>query len=844
MARPANSSSASVTPAGFKMTTDDRTIRFVKSVLVGLGCAVVWCQAASAAPGLGGLPLYFEANVGQAGELSQFIARGPDAQFFISPAAARLVLFKADGTDSISAKSVQLQFAGANPQPQMAGAEELSGKINYLIGGDASKWRTGVATFARVQLGEVYPGVGLTYYGNQRQLEYDFSIAPGANPRVIAIQIDGADRVSINTAGELVLDLGNGEIRQPRPVVWQSVQGVRREVEGGYRMLDSHTVGFAVGDYDRSLPLVIDPILSYSTYFGGNGQDDAWAVAVDTNGFLYVAGQTTSAQFAPGQPFATPGAFQTNYHGGAIAGDAFVAKFDNLATNLIYLTYLGGGGDDAAYALAVDKAGDAYIAGATDSAGFPTTNAVVNGAYSGTNISGTIDKYSHTYNADAFVAELNPGGSNLIFSTYLGGAGADAAEGIAVDEAGNAFVTGFTYSTNFPATANAYQKNLGVTNWVFQSYYNANAFVAEIAAGGSNLLYSSYFGGTNFDKARSIAMDGSDDIYVAGFTASVNFPNTNSFQKYLNGTTNVAPSTDAFVAKFAPGFSGLVYSSFLGGTNNDEAYHVAVDGSDNAYVTGWSISTNFPNTVTNLSVLHNGVTNNAIFGFATTTNAFLTQITWNGINAGIGCSTVFGGTNFGIDIGYSVALDPAGNIIVCGASSSRSFPALNYAGNFAATNSGGFDAFVIAFATNASSVLFSGYLGGAADDAGYGLAVDPAGNAYIAGSTSSANFPTNNARQAALNGSTNAFLVKIVVATMPPLLSASPAGGDVQIAWDANLPFLPELPRLFNLESSTNLVSTNWILVPQLPVLSGNRYTVNVNPTNPARFFRLHMAQP
>jgi hypothetical protein len=820
------------------MTPDAPAIRFVKSVLFGLGCAVALCQTASAAPSLASLPLYFEANQGQADTAARFIARGQESQFLISPDEARLVLFKAEATASTSARSVRMQFIGANARARISGAEELPGKINYLIGGDASRWKTGVATFAKVHVEDVYPGVGLTYYGNHRRLEYDFSIAPGAKPEVIAIHFDGADKMSVNPAGELVLNLGSGEIRQLKPVIWQTVQGARREVAGGYKMLDSNTVGFSVGEYDHGLPLVIDPVLSYSTYFGGNGNDTAWAVAVDTNGFVYVAGQTTSTQFAPGRPFATPGAIQTNYQGGSVAGDAFVAKFDNLGTNLIYLTYIGGSADDAADAMAVDASGQAYVAGWTDSSDFPTTTNAPDRSIGGTSTPPI------GYPIDAFVAKLNAGGSNLVFSTYLGGAAADDATAIALDASNNVYVTGFTFSTNFQWTANAFQKESGVTNWTYQAYYNANAFVAEIAACGTNLLYSSYLGGTNYDIGEGIALDNANNIYVAGFTASVNFPNTNSFQESLNGATNATPASDAFVARFSPGFSNLVYSTFLGGTNDDRASHLAVDGSGNAYVTGWTVSTNFPNTVTNQTVLHNDLTNNTVFGFRVTTNAFLTQITWNGTNAAIGYSTVFGGTNVGIDIGYGVAVDPAGNVFVCGASSSQGFPALNSAGDFAATNSGGFDAFVIAFATNASSVLYSGCLGGAADDFGYGVAVDPAGNAYVAGGTSSANFPTNSARQTALDGTTDAFLAKIVLANEPPLLSMSADGGNVQVAWDSSLPFEPELPRLFKLESSTNLVTTNWMVLPQLPVLSGNRYAVTVNPTNSAQFFRLRAAQP
>jgi hypothetical protein len=303
-------------------------------------------------------------------------------------------------------------------------------------------------------------------------------------------------------------------------------------------------------------------------------------------------------------------------------------------------------------------------------------------------------------------------------------------------------------------------------------------------------------------------------------------------------STNFIGGNNAFVAKFSPAGTNLIYSTLLGGTNNDQAFGIAVDAADNAYVTGGTTSPNFPNTTTNLS---NGLTNNTIYGYPVITNAFLTQIVWNGTNAAIGYSAVFGGTNFGIDAGYGVAVDPQGDAFVCGASSTAGFPALNAANYFAATNAGGSDAFVTAFGPGGSTLLYSILLGGSANDFGYGIAVDPAENAYVVGQTLSVNFRTNNALHAALNGPSDAFLAKIFLD--PPLLVLSANGGRVRVGWGAGLPFQPELTRLFKLESSTNLFSTNWVLVPQQPVLTNNSYGVMVNPTNQMRFFRLHAFQ-
>ena len=742
--------------------------RYVKKILSAGLAAGLLAMAVPAQTVLtgGGMPLFFEAGQGHAGNAGNFISRGREFQFLISPTGVQMILHRA----AAGPATVQMKFVDANGQARIRGDAELPGKMNYLIGNDPSQWHTSVPLFAKVRANEIYPGIGVVYYGNQQKLEYDFEIAPGADPDAIKIRFDGVDKIAVNAQGELILNLNRGEICQPKPVIYQMANGARHEISGGYRLMDAHTVAFAIGSYDHGLPLVIDPVLSYSTYFGGNNGESAWAVTVNTNdGSIYITGQTFSTQFTNWPVPA--GAYQTNYHGGTQSGDVFVARFDSLGTNLIYLTYLGGSGDDVAYGLAVDANGDAYIAGVTDSTNFPVRNGIF------TNISGTLNTHLNPplYPVDAFVAELYPTGTNLVYSTYLGGGSADAAFGIAVDLAGDAYVTGFTYSTNFPTT-NAVQNHLACTNTVF---FNANAFVAKIGVGGSPLVYSTYLGGSNFDVGESIAVDSSNCAYVTGFTSSTNFPainaisqviNSNLFNGYrLNGSNIQTSASDAFVTKFGPAGTNLVYSTFLGGANNDVANHIAVDAAGAAYVTGWTVSTNFPNTNT-IPNLYNGLTNNLNFGFTILTNAFLTKITWNGTNAAIGYSAVFGGTNFGVDIGQGVALDAVGDAFVVGTTSSTNFPVTtnNLFGFLRATNSGGNDVFVIAFSNDFSGVIYSAYLGGASDDFGNGIALDPAGNVYIVGQTLSTNFPTVNARQTVRNGTNDVFLAKIVLTVPKP----------------------------------------------------------------------------
>ena len=729
--RPGGSNSASAGNVLFKM------IRFAKNifsaVLSGFALSLLVLPATAASPVAmtANLPLYFEAGQGQANAPAQFIARGHDCQFLISPEGVQFALRKA----AAKPVAVRMQFTGANAQAQIHGDAELSGKINYFTGKDPAQWRVGLAMFAKIRVTGLYPGINLVYYGNQRQLEYDFDVAPGADPGAIAIHFDGADQISVGPRGELILNLAGGEIRQPRPVIYQMVGGARKEIEGGYRLADAHTVAFAIGEYDHSQPLVIDPVLGYSTYFGGSAGEIAHGVALDADGNVYVAGETFSPKFTNGwslgPAFATYGAYQTNYNGGKYAGDAFVAKLSN-SGNIIYLTYLGGNGDNAAYSIAVDNAGNAYVAGYTDTTNFPTTNAIALPGYNGTNISGVFDKNVKLYPSDAFVAELDASGSNLVYSTYLGGNKADAAYGIAVDSAGHAFVTGFTSSTNFPTTTNAMFRYLQCTN----SYFTYNAFITEVASDGGALVYSTYFGGTNYDIGKGIAVDTNGFVYVTGFTASTNFPTTNYVYQLigsnmvdghlLNGSTNRI-NFDAFVAKFGTNDMNLIYSTFLGSTNNDVANGIAVDNAGAAYVTGWTTSTNFPNTVTNIAALHSFVATNTTFFLAT--NVFLTKITNDDTGAGIAWSTEFGGN--GVDVGNSVAVDPAGNVFVVGSASSTNFPVYNVPVLTSATNSsklksGKSDAFVIAFTTatatdSGTNLLYSGYLGGYDNDFGWAI---------------------------------------------------------------------------------------------------------------------------
>jgi len=725
----------------------------------------------------GGPDLFFAAVSAQSDGRYRFLSCGRNYAFLLSPAQVKLSLLKSQPTKVASFRarsdllaprpvetaSIRMSFLNANPQASIHGDAQMTGKVNYLIGSDPARWRTGITTYAKVRIDDLYPGIGLVYYGNHQKLEYDLTVAPGADPAAVAIRFEGVDKVFLSETGELVLKVSDGEIRQRGPLLYQVDASNRIEVSGGYRITDDGTVTFTVGRYDRRRPLIIDPLVAYSTYFGGNGADLGLAVKVDARGDFYLTGETLSTQF----PFVLPtDAAQPNFGGGYYNGDAFVAKFDNTGTNLIYYTYLGGSGEDGGLDLAVDSLGHAYVAGFTLSADFPTKNAL----YPQISGTATLDIYP----SDGFVSELNSNGSGFVYSTYLGGTNSDIADGIAVDKAGNAYVTGMTDSGDFPTLDPLEGQNtfLGGT---------FDAFVTKIAPNGASLVYSTYLGGLGTDEGQGIAADTNGFAYVTGLTISTNFPITaNAFQTRLNNSANTTTS-DAFVSKFSPS-GALVYSTFLGGSANDFGYRITTDGSGNVYVTGPSISAAFPNTIT--------------------------DVPW-----------------------LSRSGSPA-NAFVVGDSNSTDFPTTNVFAPLRANNSGVNDAFVLVLNSNATAVLYSGYLGGSASDSGYGVAVDAESSAYLVGTTSSSDFPTTAAPfQSSLDGSSDTFLVKIRLTD--PVLSAALTGDNLQLTW-------PATARDFILEFAPTLASpVNWTPVTQTPVLSGAVYTTTVLATNTSNFFRL-----
>jgi len=676
----------------------------IASLAIG-HCLVVSSSAEPAFPGsasisrLGSLPLYFEANQGQADERVQFFARGREHTIYLSPDGATIALKESRAPDrndqqaekgrarsdaphpamgrgestNSTIRFVRLNLTGANPAAVPVGQEKLGGRVNYLLGNDAGRWQQGVPTFGKVQYDQVYPGVDLVYYGNEQELEYDFIVATGADASVIALHFDGADRLEIDSRGDLILHAGGARLRQHRPVAYQTIDGARREVTARYQLKDRQSVGFVLGRYDRAHPLIIDPILSYSTYIGGSKGDIGWAIAADANGSAYVAGETLSII----KKLPTSGQ-QTNSGGGTkYGGDAFVARLDFAGTNLSlgYLTYLGGSGLDGAVGIAVDAAGSAYITGYTSSSNFPAFQAAGAPGLVQMNIGGTNVTAFKSFRSDAFVTKLDTNGLG-VYSTYLGGEFSETGVDIAVDGAGAAHVVGYTDSalifratnwvqtmrctnvvnctdsvcvtnyscgptvnttnttfvrlimvntviTNTTVRPTVTTTNLASTNTVSTSFLTivdtttfdserltlgfplaspvqtnnhgsaeietADLFVSKINADGSALVYSTYLGGAVDDFGTGIAVDAAGNALVSGWTESTDFPATNAILPVLSG------GRDAIVAKFDAG-GALTYATHLGGLRNDLAYRVAVDDSGNAYVTGATGSPDFPTT--------------------------------------------------------------------------------------------------------------------------------------------------------------------------------------------------------------------------------------------------------
>ena len=677
-------------------------------------------------------PLSFEANVGQADHSVKYLARGNGYTLSVAPTEAALELPIDSNPLSAMVDPIHLtlNLLGANRGVQPRGIAELPGKANYFIGNDPSKWHSDVPTFSKIQCDNVYTGIDLVYYGTRRQWEYDFIIAPGVDYRTIALNFDGVDKMTLDESGSLVLNTSAGVIRHRKPLAYQNSGGVRLEIPARFVLRESdvgsvhqgsairnQNVSFVVEEYDRSLPLVIDPVVIYSTYLGGTGDDFPGDAVVDSEGNLYVTGTTTSTNFP------TKGAFQTSNNGGAF-GDVFVTKFNPTGTEVIYSTYLGGSGDENPGGIDVDAPGRVYITGFTRSTNFPTANALQASFAGGS--------------GDVFIAKLNQSGSALVYSTYLGGNGngADSATGIAVDASGNVYIAGQAFE-NFPLANPLQAVSTGF-----------DAFIAKLNSEGSALIYSTYLGGNGADSADDIAIDSKGNAYVAGRTNSTDFPIANAVQPVFGG----GPSLDCFVTKVNSSGTSFIYSTYLGGGSFDTPRTIVVDSAGNAYVGGNTASTNFP-TANPLQSTLRGPGD----GFVSKFNA----------TGSLVYSTYLGGTTSDQVTDMDVETD--GTAYVVGNTNSIDFPTINATQGALA---GDRDAFVVKLPPNGAVLLFSSYLGGTANDFSESVTIDNRGGVYVVGETASTDFKLVDAFQPVFGGGFDGFITKFKDIQPPEIASA------------------------------------------------------------------------
>jgi len=691
---------------------------------------------------IGKLPLSFEMNEGQADSGVSFFSRGPGYGIFFSPDKVRLVLHYAltqskleipvfhKNPTNYGVDLINMELNNANINSNIEPMDKLPGVCNYFIGNDRTKWHTGIKLYSGVKLTNIYPGIDLKYYGNQGQLEHDFTVTPGVDPGIIQWKISGTENKNINESGDLVLKTPHGEVDWKSPQCYQWVDGQKQVVEGHYSLLPGDLIGFKIGIYRKDLPLVIDPYLVYSTYLGGSNRDSISGIAVDASGDAYVYGYTSSINF----PTIT-GAFQTSLKG---SSNLFVTEFNPSGSALIYSTYIGGSGIDISYGMVLDGSNNVYITGQTDSPDFPMVNAY------------------QTTTGGVFVSEVNPTGNGLVYSTYLGGGG-DIGYGIAVDGTGSAYVTGLTKSTTFP-TVNPFQAAFAGSI--------GNAFITKFSPGGNTLDYSTYLGGSlggslgTGDAGSAIAVDGTGAAYITGSTKSTNFPTLNPYQATLNGSQN------AFVTKINPVGNTLAYSTYLGGNNGSvlglSGNSIAVDSSGCAYVTGSTNATDFP--ILNAFQSANG---------GGGTDAFLTK--FNPAGNSVAFSTYLGGN--GDDIGFGIALDPSNDIYLAVYTSSTNMPMVN---PIQSTLPGSGSIFVGEFTPTASSLIYSTYWGGSSYDEPDAIALDNSGDAYVAGTMIGGTFPTVNPYQASYGGGVwDGFVFEIAngptrTPTLSPTYTQSP----------------------------------------------------------------------
>jgi uncharacterized repeat protein (TIGR01451 family) len=768
------------------------------------------------------LPLIFEPNQGQANldpadPRAKFVTRGSGYSLFLGSEGAILSMVSKESSRQGQARhasakhaasltrveSLQMKLAGANPNPNVTGADLLPGKSNYFLGNDPSKWRQGVPQFARVRYENIYPGINLVFYGNQGRLEYDFQVEPGSDPAQAQLEFNGAKKLALKD-GALVIEGENGSVQLQAPRIYQEIAGRQQPVEGSFVLRGANRAGFAIGSYDHARELVIDPILAFSTYFGGSGDEQSTSVAIDGSFNIYLAGSTTSPNLpATGK--------QTTLNG---TQNVYVAKITpplgSLTAVLDYVTYLGGNGTDSPVGIRVDGRGDPFVAGTTSSSNFPTTSLT---AYQ------PVPQAGSTGTEHVFVTELQYDASKLLYSSYLSGNGTDTASGMTIDASGYIYVTGTTTSSNaastnvqFPAStlpqALPYQMTPRAPIQFFVTKVNTAApLIGSIA-------YSTYFGGANFDTTApvatggGIAVDTNGNVYFTGTTnfiytgcsgcSSTDFPILNAYQPCLDqapptvitnppaclSTTNTMAS-DAFVAKLNPNAAQgeqLIWSTYLGGENTDSGTGIALDsGAANVYVTGTTNSSLIGSSVAtlNTSAAYQRCLDTPVNPASTIactppaapypSDAFVARLTnptstpTTPVNVTLNYFSFLGGS--GNEAGLAITVDSGSGALVTGWTQSTDFPVLPKSNSIQSALNGPQDAFMARL--NTATVVgqtagsWANYFGGSGTDEGTAVTLDSNQNSYFAGDTNSIDLPVSKALQTNNNGGYDAFVTQL-----------------------------------------------------------------------------------
>ncbi len=678
----------------------------------------------------------FEPNVGQADPGYSFVASGRSQAVLLSPTEA---VFQLPGSKKTQARTVHASLVGASNGAAPKAEQPLSGRVNYLIGPDPQKWHTDIPTFEGVRFTGVYPGIDVAYHGNRGDLETDFVVQPGADPEAIRIRFDGADAVNLAKDESLEARADQRTLSWKKPTLYQvSASGATNQVEGHFKMVGDGLVGFEVGVYDLKRPLVIDPVLTYATYFGTAYGDGAARVVADASGNAYIVGSTDGPQFP-----STPGSFFSSVNGAQ--GNILVAKVSSDGKSMVYETHIGGSNGDLGWGIAIDPTGNVYLTGQTASADFPVVPA-----------SNNLTTKNPSDPGNIFVLKLNSAGNALVYSMIMGGTNLDGGSSIGVDSSGNAYVVGETISTDLQLV-NPIQTTLPTGSFGSDS---AGLFVAKVSPDGTKLLYSTYFGGNGDNAVTSLAVDGAGNAYFTGYTTSFSFPVTQgAFQTTFGGTGgqtySIFAAGDAFVVKLSP-TGQKVYATYLGGSKDDLGMGIAVDAKGNAYVGGATLSADFP--VQNaFQAANHGAGGDT---YARGGDGFIAELDPTGSHL-LFASYVGGSAD---DRVLGIALDSSGNMYLAGHTISTDFPTSgqpaqsSYAGDNSTVFRSG-DAFLTEVSASSHTITFSTYLGGSSGDWAGGVAIDGTGGIIVAGGTSSTNFPTTSGTYQAKFGGTDTQFV-------------------------------------------------------------------------------------